>query len=150
MQPITVNGGLGFSTKLIYNMRWVKASNCQRGKSIKPVRLQSTLITIKGFIMSDNNYLDHEWRMLICAGAGAHKIARELHSFRHAHRYLEPPIYWWNVQQHKGFSSSWHINYSKQLSFVTFSLLLTALSRDVLINCYILQMHHLASTMALR
>lgn len=37
---------------------------------------------IKGFVMSDNNYLDPEWRMLICAGAGAQKIARELHSFK--------------------------------------------------------------------
>ena len=78
--------------------------------------------------MSDNNYLDREWKMLICAGAGAHKIARELHSFRHACKYLEPPIFCWNVKQHKGLSSSWHINYSEQLSFVTLGLLLTALS----------------------
>lgn len=126
MQPVTVGGGLGLSNKLTYNMWCMKASNCLRGENIKPAALK--LIMIKGFIMSDNNYLDHEWGMLICAGAGAHKIARELHSFRHACKYLEPPICWWNVKQHKGLSSSWHINYSEQLSFVALSLLLTALS----------------------
>lgn len=99
-----------------------------KGGKHKTCEAALKLIMIKGFIMTDNNYLDYEWRMIICAGAGTHKIARELHSFRHACKYLEPPICWWNVKQHKGLSSSWHINYSVQLSFVALSLLITAWS----------------------
>lgn len=38
----------------------------KRKKNIKPERLRD-LTTIKGFIKTDNNYFDHEWRMLICA-----------------------------------------------------------------------------------
>lgn len=117
------------------------ASNCQQDKKYKTCNATLKLI-IKGFIMSDNNHLDHEWRVLIYAGAGAHKIAMEFHGFRHGWKYLEPPICWWNVKQHKGFSSSWHINYSEQLWHLV--LLLTALSKY-----YILQMHRLVSIMAL-
>lgn len=35
-------------------------------------------------------------------GAEAQEIARELHSLRRACKYLEPPICWWSVKQHKG------------------------------------------------
>lgn len=96
-------------------------------KNIKPARLHGKLIMIIGFIMSDNNYLDHEWRVIISVGAGAHEIAMGLHGFGNTCKitYLEPPICWWYVKQHKGSSSSWHINYSEQLSSVTFSLLLS-------------------------
>lgn len=80
----------------------------------------SKLIKIKGCIMRDNNHLDNKWKMLIRAGSGedAGLPGNYTASDRHG-KHLKPPICWWNVKQHKGFSSSWHINYSEQLSFLT-------------------------------